>query len=497
MAEKDPVAILAFANPHHIPEEYLPKLQREADTLYSRLNLLDMKNICDVVILQNSSTPVIFDTTENCSLEKDVILFHYGGHASERFLKLTREDGTSKLIDHTGIAGLLGKQPNLKLVFLNGCSTREQVQTLFDHGVKAVIATSTSVNDEMASGFAIRFYKNLSQGRTIRESFELAKDYIAGEFHYHEVTFSCRGFETDDDDEDFFFPYGLYVKDGFEEILNWKFPHSSPALTGKFLPEAHVYNCDRTYQNGQFLEAIQQQKESSVRFFTIHGHLRQSHYGLVKRFSIRHLKQAVDPSSFDEIIIPLDTCHNEKRHKLILSSEILHKFRIETHHLAQEEMTGAFLAEKLKNRGIKNVSINLKLYSTRWRKYLPKVMDWLATDFFDQEKLPEGSPDFYIFFQVLYDRAPNWIVKPVWGNIQKTILSAIRKSQKFFLLDELKKVTTEDLKNWFEFTEIAVREKEKDEYLIRYFGKNKGRFDMEDVEEKLEKIIKDYNKNQA
>ena len=64
-----------------------------------------------------------------------------------------------------GLAGLLGDQRGLKLVFLNGCSTLPQVDLLLGAGVPAVIATSHAINDPVARDFAIAFYQALTIGR--------------------------------------------------------------------------------------------------------------------------------------------------------------------------------------------------------------------------------------------------------------------------------------------------------------------------------------------
>ena len=49
-------------------------------------------------------------------------------------------------------------------MFLNGCSTRPQVQRLLDAGIAAVIATARPIDDRAACKLAVAFYEALTDG---------------------------------------------------------------------------------------------------------------------------------------------------------------------------------------------------------------------------------------------------------------------------------------------------------------------------------------------
>ena len=81
-------------------------------------------------------------------------------------------------------AGLLQSirlQKNLQLVFLNSCSTQEQVNQLLDAGVRAVIATSVDIGDDTATRFAEDFYQKLASGHSIDEAFKLATEVVTAQ----------------------------------------------------------------------------------------------------------------------------------------------------------------------------------------------------------------------------------------------------------------------------------------------------------------------------
>ena len=92
-----------------------------------------------------------------------IALFHFGGHADgDRLLLQSALEPRPAYAE--GLATLLGQQRGLKLVFLNGCSTRPQVKRLLDAGVPAVIATARPIDDGVATEFAVAFYQALTTG---------------------------------------------------------------------------------------------------------------------------------------------------------------------------------------------------------------------------------------------------------------------------------------------------------------------------------------------
>lgn len=94
-------------------------------------------------------------------------LFLYSGHAGRDML-LT-EGGESRA---EGIAHLLGQCPNLKVVILNGCSTKGQVEQLHAVGVPLVIATHAPIGDKLATDFSKKLFQALEANCTIAKAFE-------------------------------------------------------------------------------------------------------------------------------------------------------------------------------------------------------------------------------------------------------------------------------------------------------------------------------------
>jgi len=162
-----PVIFLAFANDSESP---LPRLTEEDKAVY---DLLYDRSALNHYELHRDSNAELDSLRKYLTKFRDrVMIFHYAGHAESDALMLT-----SGAADAGGIAEMLAEQSPLKLVFLNGCSTRAQVDKLIELGVPAVIATHAPINDEIAANFARHFYESLVLGTTIREAYEAAASY--------------------------------------------------------------------------------------------------------------------------------------------------------------------------------------------------------------------------------------------------------------------------------------------------------------------------------
>ena len=136
-----PVVFLAFAD----ARSDLSSLKVEGWSLKDQFDELKQRGvIADVVVEEKASLERIYSVFQK---HRDrIALFHFGGHADgDRLLLQSAFEPRPAYAE--GLATLLGQQRGLKLVFLNGCSTRPQVKRLLDAGVPAVIATARPIDD--------------------------------------------------------------------------------------------------------------------------------------------------------------------------------------------------------------------------------------------------------------------------------------------------------------------------------------------------------------
>ncbi|MEZ4774594.1 MAG: CHAT domain-containing protein [Bacteroidia bacterium] len=221
-----PVIFLAFAND---PDSHLEMLKQEGRDIYRTLQSLHDQQYIE---LYREESAAIDDIFYNFNRFKDrVAIFHYGGHASSTHLQL--ED---RQADARGLARMFGEQTSLQLVVLNGCSTRSQVTRLLEAGVRAVIATSVPVNDNMASEFAVQLYQSLANSGNVRNAFNQAVAFLEtkyGNARAAGIFRSADWSESDENNETI--PWGLYIHPEAESVLEWKLPdHKKVALPEGF-----------------------------------------------------------------------------------------------------------------------------------------------------------------------------------------------------------------------------------------------------------------------
>jgi len=169
-----PVVLLTFANPASSREGYLRKLAEETRRLRELFAPAVQRELCQVEIRTNVTAKDVFDAFQE--FRDRIAIFHFGGHAGSYELLLEKASGESAYADAHGLAGFLGEQKGVQLVFLNGCSTEPQIELLLKAGVNAVIGTSRAIDDEIATDFAARFYNGLLTGADLARAFAEAEN---------------------------------------------------------------------------------------------------------------------------------------------------------------------------------------------------------------------------------------------------------------------------------------------------------------------------------
>lgn len=214
-----PVIFLSFSNSQ---DAHLHLLKRESDNIKKALEPLDDNQAIKIEREESADVDKIFHVFNR--FNDRICIFHYAGHANGSSLELEKGGGYAE-----GLGNAFSSLSNLKLVFLNGCSTKGQVDYLMEKGVKAVIATEVPISDLKATEFAEYFYRSLANKSTIKRAFTYAADYLTTKYGATEpvtIIEDHRGFSFDLDDEPTDpMPWGLYLKkESAEEILDWTLP---------------------------------------------------------------------------------------------------------------------------------------------------------------------------------------------------------------------------------------------------------------------------------
>ncbi len=182
-----PVVVIALADDRSDDGRPLRDLPEELRAIRDKLD-----GPATLEIRHNAMLREVWEVFERPKYQGRIQVFHFAGHASGSWLAFEDARGIPVRAGAGGLAGFLGRQPGMVLVFLNGCSTLEQVRKL-RLKIPAVIATSDAIRDDVASAFAGRFYAGLVS-KPLRRAFEDAEDFIKATFgdDPHAVTRDAR-----------------------------------------------------------------------------------------------------------------------------------------------------------------------------------------------------------------------------------------------------------------------------------------------------------------
>lgn len=214
-AAKTPIVLIASANSD---KNYLENIRREREEIEKALREFDDKNWIKIKKKEQTSSDLLI--SEFQSYRQQITIFHFSGHANGSSLQLEGEKG-EEIAHASGMASWLGDMPQLQLVFLNGCATVGQVETLLLQGVKVVIATATAVEDSKATEFAIWFYTTLAKGETIGQAFRNARNSLEMMYENTKIA-ETRGLKFKRNMEEDEFLWGIYYDN--DAALDWRLP---------------------------------------------------------------------------------------------------------------------------------------------------------------------------------------------------------------------------------------------------------------------------------
>ncbi|MCB0555652.1 MAG: CHAT domain-containing protein, partial [Phaeodactylibacter sp.] len=249
MSTDKPVVFLAFANEYEAGRR-LDNVVKEREQLESILNEAYRNGLCDKpIVRQNVSIKTFLDILGSEEWADRIAIIHYGGHADGYQLLLEGMEGKRQVAKGDGLVNIMARrenQENLKLVFLNGCSTEKLAKALTDRGVPIVIGTSTAIKDDEALTVATRFYTGLANGLTMAGAWADAKNEVESVKAAEETVKDSdhtRGIELAGDIAGRF-PWEESFKDSASEVVfkKWNLPEESknPLFNLPPLPKAQL-----------------------------------------------------------------------------------------------------------------------------------------------------------------------------------------------------------------------------------------------------------------
>lgn len=166
--------MFAYANERAADERFLRNLGEEYRRVMEVLRPIGEQGRCAIVDLPFASIDQVLAAWQRNA--RRVALFHFGGHADGKNLLFEAPDGPAAATAAGPFAAFIGGTTPPHLVVLNGCSTADQVKALREQGVRVVVATSSSVRDDVATELAARFYTALAHHASIADAYRQASE---------------------------------------------------------------------------------------------------------------------------------------------------------------------------------------------------------------------------------------------------------------------------------------------------------------------------------
>lgn len=342
MSAGKPVIFTAYANQSENP---LQRLSDEDDLIYRILKERGVeKGHFHIHRDSNVSIDKLWQYLRE--YKDEVVLFHYAGHAESDQIFLQEEDASLE-----GLARHLGKQKNLRLVFLNGCSTAGQIKTLLESGIPAIIGTHAPVEDELAMRFAQYFYEALVRRATFGEAFEEASQFIRTATKNFEVEL-YRGasfsnfFQTEEEPAT---NWGMFVAEGHEAVLGERLPSRSTSVSEVDF-EPNKILIDALWEGLARIENFKRQSGDKVKTKV----KRKAILSLFPAPVAEHLRKLLVPSLSGAGEENYDNVSLARLKQLVNTYEILMEFLIYT-LLAQLWETDVLLQRKKKEEAGKSI----------------------------------------------------------------------------------------------------------------------------------------------
>lgn len=214
-----PIVFLAFANELPSSEIRLRNLPLEQSAITNIFFELQKAGWCELIVRSYASIDEIINVFQ--TYKTRINIFHYGGHSNSWQLLLNSEDKTDVKPAHSeGLISFLTNYDHLKLIFLNGCSTKNQALDLAKILNCCVIGTNGSISDEVARLISVSFYKGLANQLSIIQAWKDTLSHVKLKFGTANVR-DLMYENINDNVRDISELWEIVVSD--KEVLNWKF----------------------------------------------------------------------------------------------------------------------------------------------------------------------------------------------------------------------------------------------------------------------------------
>jgi hypothetical protein len=258
--------------------------------------------------------------------------------------------------------------------------------------------------------------------------------------------------------------------------------------------EHHKFTCNREDQYEGFQELRKQQEK--IHYYYIYGLENHSHRGLFRRFAYDlegklddYLNPNIETCKVFRAEIPCPYKKGEELYKREMIRKLFVKFCNSVND--QEPLLDKTLLDLLNSsphlrnyQSGDHVCIFFSIHELDWHdKLTPGLVLWFIENFCAVE-LPPDSPQFFFFFGVLYEDEGS--------EVREQVQEVLKTAKYLSELPELDMVSHKDIRRWFLMYQLYDTSTERKQKISELFG-DRREFYMETVEQRLGRLIEEYN----
>ncbi len=218
-------------------KRYLRNLANEQRNIRGVLTKAEDAGLCEIVERSNAAIEDILKVFQDKKYNSRIAVFHFAGHADEYRLLMESFTGQHAPAYRQGLVDFFSRQKNLRLIFLNACSTQQHALELIKAGIPAVIGTSQSIADHVAAQLAVCFYNAIANGLSIETAWKDAEDFFNMQTPPSDYRQLYRRYQKHPDR----FPWQIHFKPGADKVKTWNLPEAvdDPLFNLPPIPIAH------------------------------------------------------------------------------------------------------------------------------------------------------------------------------------------------------------------------------------------------------------------
>lgn len=418
--------------------------------------------------------------------EEQPLILHLASNGKGEGFMLAGKEGEPELLSATKLATLLELFEHLEVVIMSGCYEESQARAISELGVMVIgigsdlnpkhrIVATTSIYDALGSGWEAQKLAKSARAAVHMEDGDPGQIIMWQEGKM--VSFQKKKQPKPAE------PESAKAEGLLSELL------TRPLLK---LSNHHAFFCDRVGQDQEFLGSFASiQTDTPFHFYIIHGDDPQSHSGLFKRFFHAYLYSSNEPVASQSFIEIIEEAPSLTHYQALLRSRLLGLFSLQ--HLYIQLATDAeqweAICDRLHQQKAQNIAIEFKVRSSSWKEFTPDLLRWFIQQYCAAAKPPEGMR-FYFFLSIVYEREVDHMI--LLDQIQKQIKGIPLCTT----LSELHPVTIPDVRTWIE-RHLTQQPKLRDDLLRRAFPQQRPKYDMSEVEVRLDDLIKQLKMNET